>query len=200
MEPYSIFKRMDRDNTNSITPVKVLNFLRENGVHEYSEAECFYLVKYFDSDEDGELNYADFMQIILPCDHSYLRAIATQRPNIEVSNTEYLDEEVEKNVAKLIIQEIKLHKQSERLKQELESALDFTENAVFSLIDDWSYGFIDTRNLRSFFRNQNVLISEKDCEPIIRRMSLEGDSKLTKEEFQVGIKPQEPYSKMLVRE
>jgi hypothetical protein len=31
-------------------------------------------------------------------------------------------------------------------------------------------------------------------------MDLDADSKLTKEEFLDGIKPQEPYSKMLVRE
>lgn len=35
---------------------------------------------------------------------------------------------------------------------------------------------------------------------IIRRMDLDADSKLTKEEFVEGIKPQEPYSKMLIRE
>jgi hypothetical protein len=31
-------------------------------------------------------------------------------------------------------------------------------------------------------------------------MDLDADSKLTKEEFLEGIKPQEPFSKMLIRE
>lgn len=31
-------------------------------------------------------------------------------------------------------------------------------------------------------------------------MDLDADSKLTKEEFILGLKPQEPYSKMIVRE
>jgi hypothetical protein len=31
-------------------------------------------------------------------------------------------------------------------------------------------------------------------------MDLDADSKLTKEEFLAGLRPQEPYSKMIVRE
>lgn len=54
--------------------MEILNFLRDNGEHTVTEAECYFVVKFFDSDEDGRLNYADFMQLILPCDNPYLRA------------------------------------------------------------------------------------------------------------------------------
>ena len=57
--------------------MEILNFLRDNSVHHATEAECYYIVKFFDSDEDGKLNYPDFMQIVLPCDNNYLRSTAT---------------------------------------------------------------------------------------------------------------------------
>jgi hypothetical protein len=76
--------------------MEVLNFLRDNGASEYTEADCYYLVKYFDSDEDEQLNYADFMQMLLPTDNSYLRAIVTQREPKHVGKDDYLPEDIEK--------------------------------------------------------------------------------------------------------
>jgi Ca2+-binding EF-hand superfamily protein len=77
MEPYSLFSRVDRSEDGLVTPVEILNYLRDNDIHECTEADCYYLVKFFDSDEDGKLNYPDFMQIVLPVDNPYLRAVAT---------------------------------------------------------------------------------------------------------------------------
>ena len=39
---------------------------------EATEADCHYIVRYFDSDEDECLNYSDFLQVLMPCDNSYL--------------------------------------------------------------------------------------------------------------------------------
>ena len=74
---------------------------------------------------------------------------------------------------------------------------DYTEDAIYSSIDDWGYGFIDTRNMKSFFRNNQNKASDDECVAIIRRMDLDGDSKLTREEYIEGLKAQEPYSKVL---
>lgn len=70
MEPYSIFQRIDRSEDGFITSVELLNFLRDNQIYGVTEADCYYVVKFFDSDEDGKLNYPDFMQMILPCDNA----------------------------------------------------------------------------------------------------------------------------------
>ena len=41
--------------------------------------------------------------------------------------------------------------------------------------------------------------TEQDHFAIIRRIDLDSDSKINKEEFLESIRPQEPYSKMVVR-
>ena len=77
-------------------------FLRDNDLHDVTEAQCYYLVKFFDSDEDGKLNYPDFMQMILPCDNPFLRAKATQRPNQYIAKTDFLTIDVERDLTNLI--------------------------------------------------------------------------------------------------
>jgi len=54
--------------------------------------------------------------------------------------------------------------------------------------------------LERFFNAQRRKTNEADHLAIIRRIDLDGDSKINKEEFLETIKPQEPYSKMLVRQ
>ena len=81
MEPYAAFTRIDRSLNGFISSLDILNFLRDNNVYHITEADYYYLIKFFDSDEDGKLNYPDFMQMVLPCDNNYLRSVATQRPN-----------------------------------------------------------------------------------------------------------------------
>jgi len=56
------------------------------------------------------------MQIILPCANSQLRAAATQRPNQICNKFDYLTLDVEKDLAELFLEEIRLHRAIEDLK------------------------------------------------------------------------------------
>lgn len=82
-EPYSAFCRLDRDQDGYVQPLDFLNFLRENGSNNKvaTEADCYYLVKFFDAEELGKLSYPEFLQIVLPCTNHKLRATTTQRPS-----------------------------------------------------------------------------------------------------------------------
>jgi EF-hand domain pair len=113
-----MFQRLDRDKDGFVTPLDILKFLRECNVHLYHEADCYYLIKFFDADEDNQLSYADFLQIILPIDNELLRAFASQKQNeIYIKNIETeLPEEVEKELASLIALEIDMHRRTEPLK------------------------------------------------------------------------------------
>jgi len=101
MEPYSVFQRIDRNQDGFVSSMEVLNFIRDNGIHTITEADCYYVVKFFDSDEDGKLNYPDFLQLLLPCDNKFLRASATQRPNVYINQFDYLTLDIERDLTKL---------------------------------------------------------------------------------------------------
>jgi Ca2+-binding EF-hand superfamily protein len=85
------------------------------------------------------------------------------------------------------------------VKQEIFCSKTFDLELAFNCIDDWKYGYIDKKNLKSFFRKHLYLTSTRESIAIIRRMDLDGDSRLTLKEFTDGLRPCEPYSKLLKR-
>ncbi len=51
--PHSAFQRMDRDASGRINGSEIINYLRDHHNHSATETECFRLVQFFDSDNDG---------------------------------------------------------------------------------------------------------------------------------------------------
>ena len=76
----------------------------------------------------------------------------------------------------------------------------FNYEKAFLEVDDWSYGFIDKKNLKSFLRKHGYLAKSKDVLQIIRRMDLDGDARLSKDEFIRALIPEDPYSKLVKRQ
>lgn len=87
----------------------IIFFLRENGVTHYSEANAYYVIKFFDSDEDGKLHYPDFLQVLLPCTNAKIRSEATQRPQYEVRPHDFLPIDIEQDLSRLIKAELQNH-------------------------------------------------------------------------------------------
>lgn len=83
--------------------------------------------------------------------------------------------------------EIAFNRAVEELKQRLESCKEFDYEKAFYSIDDWAYGYVDRKNLKSFFRKHGQLTTNEDVIAIIRRMDLDGDARLSKQEFMEGM-------------
>ena len=73
-EPYTAFKRIDRNSNGAIGANELTQFQRENGYRELEPEDFKQMIDYFDLDGDKMLNYHDFLQVLLPCDDAYLRA------------------------------------------------------------------------------------------------------------------------------
>ncbi len=186
-EPYASFQRIDRDGTGKLTATKICQFVRENGMREFTREDCVYIVKYFATKSKTRLSYHDFLQIILPCDDAFMRAAVTQRPTYPLRRDEFLSRRVEKALTHLFTKEMKYHLKIENMKYKLENEYDFPVSSAFKAVDDWNYKYIDEKNLRSFFRNTGYLPSKAELAAIIRRFDLDGDAKISKEEFHEGI-------------
>jgi Ca2+-binding EF-hand superfamily protein len=61
----NVFQRIDRDRRMQIDSLDLVVFFRDNYL-VVSEADCFMLVNSVDSNNDGLLNYSDFIKIICP--------------------------------------------------------------------------------------------------------------------------------------
>ena len=66
---------------------------------------------------------------------------------------DYLTLDVEKELAELLVMEIKMHRDAEELKQELEATKSFSKDAAFSAVDDCGLGHVYQKNLERFFNS-----------------------------------------------
>lgn len=107
--------------------------------------------------------------------------------------------EFERFVCVLPGREIALNRVTEELKQEMDATKSFCLKKAFNAIDDWKYGYIDKKNLKSFLRKHNYLASTAECMAIIRRLDLDADARISPQEFADGLRPSEPYSRALKR-
>ena len=99
----------------------------------------------------------------------------------------------------ILHREIALNRVTEELKQEMEATKSFCIQKAFDAIDDWKYGFIDRKNLKSFLRKHNYVASTAECMAIIRRLDLDADARISRQEFKEGLRPGEPYSRTMKR-
>ena len=112
---------------------------------------------------------------------------------------DFLDAEIEAELTRLFEKEIALNRVTEEMKQEMCASKSFCVNKAFEAVDDWQYGFIDKKNLKSFLRKHNYIATTAECMAIIRRLDVDADARLCKNEFMAGLRPEEPYSKAMKR-
>lgn len=146
------------------------------------------MIKYFDLDGDDLLNYHDFLQLLLPCDDAYLRAAVTQRPNNELPRNELLPMRVERAISQLIFKEVRMHLKADLMKRALENSYDYSVQKAFRAIDDWTYNYIDSSNLKRFLRSMGHLATKQELIAILRRFDMDGDAKINMSEFALGMK------------
>jgi len=130
------------------------------------------------------------MQMVLPCEQPLLRATATQRPAFEVRDREVLPFEVERSLALVIEKELLLFREQEQLKADLVTRFDYSAQLLFREIDDWSYKYIDVKNMKRFLMKSSVYPNEGILKSIIRRLDTDGDARLSFQEFTAAVTPQ----------
>ena len=52
---------MDREGKGLLDSKELLAFLRDNDAFHWSESNTYYLMKFYDTDEDEALDYTDFL-------------------------------------------------------------------------------------------------------------------------------------------
>ena len=119
----------------------ICRFLRHNKVDYVKETDLFNLFAVFDKDEDGSLDYDDFMQMVLPYDDIKLRAKITQRPTYRSMQ---LPGNVEFELSRLYEKEMHYHVKVEEEKKTLERQADFNTVACFTVLDPKNFGYIDS--------------------------------------------------------
>ncbi len=88
--PYSAFCRIDRLALEQISSQDLLSFFKENGAIGVGVGDCAKLIRFFDDDLKGSLNFHQFLQILLPCESAALRKSVSSRPYSRVGHFDAL--------------------------------------------------------------------------------------------------------------
>jgi Ca2+-binding EF-hand superfamily protein len=188
-EPYSAFIRIDRNGDNIIDAGDVAQFLAENQRMQFTPRDCLLVVKYFDIDQDGGLNYTEFLQMVLPCDDLVLRAEASQRQagahvnRYAEGERVYTSYSVERALSDFLEQEIHLHLQLESLKCQLHSKFDWNMHNAFACVDVTREGFLNYRNIQEFLRMSGQFASDEQVIAMVRRLDADADQMVQFPEF-----------------
>ena len=173
--PYSAFMRIDRTAEENINGGNILQFLRDNNVFAFTQADCQRLINYYDSERSGFLNYQDFLQVVLPCEDVNLRTATCNRQFFRVSTHETLPIQMEIALLNVVVQELRVFKELEKMTYDLERRPDYTPLCVYRCIDRQNDGKIDKINLDQFFKINGLYLSDREFYALIRRMDTTGD-------------------------
>lgn len=95
---------------------------------------------------------------------------------------------VERAISQLVFKEVRLHIKADLMKRALENAYDYSVQKAFRAIDDWTYNYIDSSNLKRFLRSMGHLSNKQELIAILRRFDMDGDAKINMSEFALGMK------------
>ena len=187
-EPYTAFKRIDRDGSGYISTWELHNFLRDNDLHVL-EKDIHNLYKVFDLNQDGRITYTEFLNIVLPKTSPSLRQLATSRQSYYVARYETLPYEVEWALARVFDKEINYFRKVELLKEDLALRYDFNNHNAFRLIDEDRNGFIDLDAIYLFLKRNQIPVTDGDIQALLNRTDRDGDGTLSYSEFVDAITP-----------
>jgi len=197
-EPYTAFKRIDRDANSSLSLFEIHDFLRDNDL-PILESDVHNLIKVFDLDGDRRISYTEFLNIVLPKTSPSLRHLATSRQSYFVSRFECLPYEAEWALARVFDKEIDYFRKIELLKEDLSMRYDYNHLDAFKIIDEDRTGFIDLDALYLFFKRNHIHATESDILALFRRVDQDGDGKISFSEFSECLTAHDPYYKVSMR-
>ncbi len=81
-----------------------------------------------------------------------------------------------------------MHLKADLMKRALENSYDFSIQKAFRAIDDWTYNYVDSSNLKRFLRSMGHLATKQELIAVLRRFDMDGDAKINMAEFALGMK------------
>jgi len=133
------------------------------------------IIKEFDSDEDGNLNYNEFCQIVLPSTNYNLRRIAEgRRESYRFRPEEPLSKEAQELLGGLLEKEIGFIKKREEIKRALLQRDDFNCRKAFEELCEGRPS-ISLFSLSYFLEKNGFKATREDLEAILRRLDHDAD-------------------------
>jgi Ca2+-binding EF-hand superfamily protein len=168
-EPYAAFMRIDRACKKYITFQDLKQFLKENLVR-FSDKGLQEMIRQYDKDSDGVLNYEEYMPICVTSNNPDLRANVTQRPNYKVDPELCLNKEIEQELSIIFRLEIEMVEYSLIKSEGIKYLYGFDVRNCFEEIDYIKDGYIDDNELSIFIKRFGFISNLSEIKGLLFRI------------------------------
>mmetsp|Transcript_6972 Transcript_6972/g.12741 ORF Transcript_6972/g.12741 Transcript_6972/m.12741 type:complete len:519 (-) Transcript_6972:1483-3039(-) len=186
--PLSAFETLSQ-SFNEISPNQIKTWCDECGsLVDPADAEL--IVRQYDANEDGRLEFCEFKCLVLPSTIPSLKEEALQRLESKLTDT------VKDALIYLIEKEADLQRDLEIRRRDIKARADFTFASAFKAIDRDCTESVDLTQLEVFLLRNEFSLSEDQLVAIFRRLDTDADMKLSYTEFVEGVLPFKPLTPM----
>ena len=172
------FRIFELDSRNFITEDDLKYGLNQLGINP-SDIEIKLLMKRFDLEKEGIINFSDFFDMIVPYEKDYRNMVENKLPNScchckcpDIFNSE--TKSLMKKVFELLIDsEKKLNEMKKNY-----ASLRVVLNDIFKFIDVNELGFFKENDLNSYLKEIDGFNNMKDCDLLFIRLDKNRDGKV----------------------
>ena len=184
--PIKLFIFLDFEKNGFLTPKNIIHFL-EKTKPNFEEQHIRYLIHTYDKDEDYNLNFNEFINLILPIKNETLREKILNKlkeKSDKNNNNNDIPNEVNIIFNELITEELFFINMSLKAIKKIYDSPKFTTYDVFiDIVKKDSY--ITNENLSLFLKENNFQIKhQNDLYMIMFRIDADNDNKISYPEFQ----------------
>lgn len=179
-EPYAAYLRLNNGSGKPITVKDLSKFLEDNEFIP-DKRSLKAVIRMFDTRMEDELDFEDFLKMILSRDNPDLRFNAVSNPNYDVDIGEKLSEEIEYTMGRFFDKASKFLK---RITKDRELQIVIEDDDLFGIVDAKNEGAINFENLQAFFSRSKIKLRDDEIVSILRAIDVNDDGYINEEEFE----------------
>lgn len=189
---YDAFKVFDPSNYGNVGVHDLMDgFAAYHVTLGFDEAEL--IMRRYDNNGDGRLNYTEFISMFLPMDRPTSDILQARRANIGHFPRSEIFAGVTKDMfASLLRQHINVESYAERIRQRLASRPFFRQSEAFMALDNRSHNFITKDEFGDMLAHHRFFATENELSTLIDRFDKNKDGRVTYSEFVQEITPHSP--------
>ena len=186
-EPFILFNRLDQFRNNYLTEETFINFLKINNI-EVTINESKYLILFYDSDFTQNLNYNQFLNLVLSKDYYEIRNSINSKIEENLNNSNYnnidnsdnsisyISYETEKLFSELLQSEFDLIKKLDLLLSQIKFNGDFSLSELFNEIS--ISGIVISSKLNIFLSENDINLNDNDIKLILKRCDIKKNGRV----------------------
>ena len=173
-DPFQIFKKLDIENKNYISPKDIINFMSLKNINIFLE-EAKFIIFFYDKDQDGLLSFDEFLNLI----QSKNPKVIKNKNDINYSIKNEMSYKIEFSFTKLMEKEIKLVQKM----MNYINLFKFDLHDIYHQMKSVNINCITKESLKNFLEKNDVSFLDSDLNFIFNRLDINQDGKIDFKEF-----------------